>query len=42
MVQQLIISITIYLAQLVVLHVDHQAQLLRALLLHLGVAVTIY
>ena len=40
--QQLIIYITIYLAQLVVLHADHQAQLLRALLLHLSMAMTIY
>ena len=42
MMQQLIISTAIYLAQLVVLHADHQAQLLRALLLHLNVAMTIY
>ena len=42
LIQHIIISITIYLAQLVVLHADHQAQLLRALLLHLNVAMTIY
>ena len=40
--QHIIIFIPIYLAQLVVLHADHQAQLLRALLLHLSVVMTIY